>query len=108
MRSHLGKPVAMPYIEERDILMLAADLGAGYFTATDLHAWYASTIKEDGREPVTKKAFGLALKEAGLTPTTRRLGDEGKPARCWLITLPWYRRGLDMLAEEKRAADEKH
>lgn len=96
----------MPYVEERDILMLAADLGAGHFTANQLYDWYADTIKEDDREPVSKKAFGLALKEAGLKATTRRVGEEGKPARCWLIPLPWKRRGDEMLAEEKRAADE--
>jgi hypothetical protein len=107
MGTHLGKPVAMPYVEERDILLLAADLGAGHFTADQLHSWYGQMIAEDGREPVSKKAFGLALKEAGLKSAVRRVGDEGKPARCWLITLPWQRRGEELLAQEKREADDR-
>jgi hypothetical protein len=97
----------MPYVEERDIVLLAADLGAGYFTASELYAWHSEMIKVEGREPVSKKAFGMALKEAGLKAVIRRTGEEGKPARCWLITRPWQRRGDELLAQEKREEEDR-
>jgi hypothetical protein len=82
-----------PYVSERDLLRLASELGAGYFTAARLYDWYAETVKAEGREPVTKKWFGLALAEAGWQDSTQRLTDERTAARCWLITRPWQRRG---------------
>lgn len=100
MHSNRIKPVPLPYIEERDIATLAFDLGVGYFTASDLYSWYANSVRYDGREPVTKKAFGTALRNAGLQSSIRPLGDEGKPARCWLITRPWYKRGKALEDDE--------
>jgi hypothetical protein len=92
-------------VDERDLEILAADLGARWVAVSELYDWYVAMINPEGRLPLTKKAFGLALKEAGWRSAVRRMGDESKPARCWLITLPWYRRGLELMAREKAASD---
>jgi hypothetical protein len=58
--------------------------GPGWYTSARLYEWYAGMAREDGLEPLTKKAFGLALAELGFRPSTRRF--EGKRARCWFIS----------------------
>jgi len=105
MRQKLVRPEPLPYVEDRDIELLAADLGAGHFSAAELYRWYELSVIDEGRKPVSKKAFGTALKTAGLQPSTRWIGDERKAARCWLITRSWQRRGQALLADEKRKAE---
>lgn len=100
MTQALGRPAPLPYVDEGDILLLAGDLGAGVFPAADLYGWYAQAARQDGREPVGKKKFGLALKEAGWLGSIRYRG--GTMVRCWMITKPWARRG----AEHIRASTE--
>lgn len=95
----MPKPVAAPYIDESDLLDLAADLGAGYFPAAYLYDWYVSTIADKGRRPVSKKSFGMQLRASGWQSSLRTV-EIGVQARCWLITKPWARRGQEMLAAE--------
>jgi hypothetical protein len=102
---YLGDPVLPPYVNEQDLMLLAADVGAGWKSASDLYDWYAATVRPEGREPVTKKWFGLALAEAGLTSSTRRLNDDRDTVRCWLITRPWVRRGEELLAQERTTGE---
>jgi len=85
------KPRPLPEVEERDLLTLAVDLGDGYFPSSDLYAWYVALVGQTGRNPVSKKAFGTALRAAGWASSVRYIG--GKNARCWLITKSWVRRG---------------
>ena len=81
---------------------MAADLGAGTFTAADLYGWYVSLLKQEGREPVTKQKFGTALKEAGWHSSTEYLND--RMTRCWMVTKPWARRGLEYLNSDEANA----
>lgn len=96
MSRYLGKPVLPPYVVEADLLTIAADRGAGAFPTGDLYDWYVMIVRAEDREPVTKKWFGCALKEAGWANSTRYLG--GVMVRCWTITLPWVRRGMEHVA----------
>jgi hypothetical protein len=89
--THYGKPEPMPYVDEDDLLQVAGELGHGVFTAASLYDWYAGCVKSEGRKPVTKVRFGLALKEAGWTPSVEYR--DQVMVRCWLITKPWARRG---------------
>lgn len=93
MSQYLFKPEPVPYVCEDDLLAIAGDKGAGVFSAADLYDWYVSIARETGREPVGKRWFGLALKEAGWASSTRKI--HGAATRCWLITLPWARRGAE-------------
>jgi hypothetical protein len=102
MTSDDGKPRPAPYVDEDDLLSLAADMGAGYFSAGHLYEWYTSTIKNDGRLPVSKKAFGVALRTAGWLSSLRTV-EPGRQARCWLINKPWARRGEAWLAEQNES-----
>jgi hypothetical protein len=96
MTRSLGKPAPLPYVDEPDLLLLAADLGHGVFPAGDLYDWHVSAVRQAGREPVTKKRFGMALKEAGWYSSTRY--QEGRMTRCWMINKPWARRGQEYVA----------
>jgi len=98
----LGKPEPLPYVDEDDLADLAVDMGAGWHTADDLYRWYTGLLTEFGRAPVTKTTFGLALKEARLTPSMRRV--HGKMCRGWLLTKPWERRGQARLAAQRAAS----
>ena len=98
------KPAALPYVGDDDLALLAVDLGSGYFPAGDLYDWYTRAIAEEGRQPVSKKRFGMAMAAARWHPEIRTV-EPGKQARCWLITRPWVRRGEALLAAEKAAAE---
>jgi hypothetical protein len=93
MTRALGRPAPLPYVDEADLLLLAGDLGAGIFSAGELYEWHALAVRQAGREPVSKKKFGLALKEAGWLDSVRYR--DGKMTRCWMITKPWARRGTE-------------
>lgn len=93
MAQHLGKPVALPYVDVDDLLELAVELGAGYFPAADLYTWHCSQVGEKGRKPVSKKAFGSALREAKWQSSVRRIDNVN--TRCWLITRGWERRAKE-------------
>ena len=97
-----SKPVALPRVDEDDLVELAADLGAGIFPAADIYNWYVSIAEDSGRRPVGKKAFGVFLKESGWQPSINYLN--GKMTRCWMINKPWARRGAQMLADELAAS----
>jgi hypothetical protein len=99
MQKEASRPTRLAYVTEDDIALLAADLGAGYFTASQLYDWHVITARQEGRPEPSKKALGMALKEAGLKCSVRRV--EGRPARCWLLTRPWERRGKAILEAEK-------
>jgi hypothetical protein len=103
MGTYFGKPPEPPYVDEKDLALLAADIGAGHHPAAYIYEWYVQMITVDGRTPVSKKAFGLAMREAGLQSSVRRMDGERPMTRCWLITLPWKRRGDKLLAEELQA-----
>lgn len=102
MVNFLGKPKPMPYVDENDLLLLAADIGPGVFRADELHTAYSASVRDEGREPVTKRAFGSALKQAGWTPIAKY--KDGQQRRCWVVSKPWVRRGNEMLAAEMAAA----
>lgn len=95
MKSSLGRPSPIPYVVEDDLVDLAGDLGPGIFPSSEVYDWHVSMLKDVGREPVSKKKFGTALKEAGWVGSSRYLG--GKVVRCWMITKPWARRGAEKL-----------
>lgn len=95
------KPNAAPYIETDDLLYLAADLGPGYFSAGQLYEWHVSQLSEVDRLPVSKKRFGMTLKEHGWQNSVRQV--EGRQVRCWLINKPWARRG-DQYLKDRVAA----
>lgn len=97
MTRAIGRPALPPYVEEADLLLLAGDLGPGVFPAGHLYDWHAQAVRQVGRQPVTKKKFGSALKEAGWASSTRYL--EGRMTRCWMITNPWARRGQEHIGE---------
>jgi hypothetical protein len=99
MMRAFGKPAPLPYVDEDDLLDLAADLGAGTFPAADIYGWHKSLVEGFGREPVTKRRFGAALREAGWNDSSEYRG--GRMVRCWLITRSWNRRGLERLAKLK-------
>jgi hypothetical protein len=101
MPDNMLRPTRLAYVTEEDVALLAADLGAGYFTASQLYEWHVSTANREGREAPSKKAFGMALKEAGLRCSVRRV--DGRPARCWLLTRSWERKGRALLEAEKAA-----
>lgn len=107
MDRYFGRPPEPPYFDERDLSLLTADLGAGYHPAAEIYDWYVSMIAAEYRSPISKKAFGLALKEAKLQPSVRALGDDRRMTRCWLLTRPWERRGNAILAEELAAEKAK-
>lgn len=89
----------MPYVDDKDVALLAVDVGSGWFAAADLYNWYVSSIAEEGREPVTKKRFGMKLRSVGFHSSSRNL-EPGHQVRVWLVTKPWVRRGEAILAEE--------
>jgi len=95
MKRSLGKPDPIPYVDEDDLLLIAGDLGAGVFPAADVYNWYVSAAKQEGRKPVTKVRFGLALKEARWQSSVQY--QEGRATRCWLINKPWARRGHEFV-----------
>jgi hypothetical protein len=97
MTGALGKPEPLPYVDENDLLELAADLGPGVFIGADVYNWYVSLAEQSGRAPVSKKKFGMALGEAGWTSSLEYRG--GRMARCWVINKPWYRRGMAHINE---------
>jgi hypothetical protein len=97
MTRALGRPDPLPYVDEDDLVEIAGDLQWGVFTAATIYNWYLSMMEHQGRKPVTKTRFGLALREAGWTDSTRY--QDGRMVRCWMITKPWHRRGAERLAE---------
>lgn len=100
MTRALGRPEPLPYIEEDDLLDLAADLGAGYFSSLELYEWHSRILdQESHRKPVSRTRFGLALKEAGWSSSVRYM--DRRMIRCWLINKSWARRGQEKLAREK-------
>lgn len=103
MTSVLGKPAPLPYVDEEDLLSLAVDLGHGIFPSADIYNWYVQGVTHDGREPVSKKKFGLALKEAGWHNSAEYR--DGRVVRCWLINKPWERRGQAWLKAQKDRAE---
>jgi hypothetical protein len=106
MTSAVDKPSSIPYVDENDLLSLAADLGHGVFPSADLYNWYARTVTDEGgREPVGKRKFGVALKEAGWSRSSRYL--DGRMVRCWTITKPWARRGQEWLKSQVAEAENK-
>lgn len=99
----LGRPDPLPYIDENDLLDLAADLGVGWFPASRLYDWHRMIVVDEYRRPVVGKSkFGRALREAGWQSQPRYL--DGRMVRCWFINKPWNRRGLEKLAKEKAEA----
>lgn len=104
MTRALGKPAPLPYIDEQDLIELAADLGSGVFPSATLYDWYCVMMRQASREPVSKVKFGLALKEAGWLSGTDRI--DGVMVRTWMINKPWARRGEAWLAEELRKSQE--
>lgn len=93
----------MPYIDENDLLLVAGDLGAGIFPASELYDWHVMAIKNAGRDPVSKVRFGLALKEAGWKSYTKYR--EGRMARCWMINKPWAARGYQYVTSPTPVQD---
>ena len=58
-------------------------VASGVVPVADLYRKYVSQMAEQGREPVSQKALGMALAECGQRATVRRLG--GRNVRCRLI-----------------------
>lgn len=87
MTRYYGKPEPLPYVDLDDLVLMARELGAGTFSAGQLHGWYASNVEKVGRKPVTKVRFGLALKEAGWSSSTKYL--DGTMVRCWTVDKGW-------------------
>lgn len=96
MTHYLGKPDPVPYVDEDDLLLVAGDKGAGVFTAAELYEWYAMALEQVGREPVSRRWFGSALKEAGWANLSRKV--DQRMTRCWRITNPWARRGEEFVS----------
>lgn len=92
MTRYLGKPEPLPYVDEEDLYGLASDLSAGHFSSAEVYDWHTKLLEREGRKPVDRKTFGLALKEAGWKSSVRRI--DGKPTRCWLITRGFERKAL--------------
>lgn len=78
------RPVADLTPENLKILIDDMGTGPGWYTSHDLFTWYEAMCKEGGLIPVTRRAFGNALKGLGYKNSVRRYGN--KPARCWYIT----------------------
>jgi hypothetical protein len=95
-----AKPVALPYVDDDDLAELAVDMGAGWFTAASLYDWYVLMIEPAGRQPVSKKRFGMELAARNWHSSLRTV-DARKQARCWLVNKPWVRRGEALLAADK-------
>jgi hypothetical protein len=78
-------------LTEANLKSLVQDMltDPGYIPAGQLHDWYAGMCREVNATPISKKAFGTALKDHGLVSYTRRIG--GNNVRCWLITRKWLR-----------------
>lgn len=93
MTRYLGKPDPLPYVDVEDIYALASDLSVGYWPSADIYVWHVKLLAKEGRKPVDRKTFGLALKEVGWKSSVRRM--EGKPTRCWLITRGFERKALE-------------
>jgi len=77
-------PVADLTTDNLQTLINDMGRGAGWYTSADLYDWYASMAREAELEPVTKKKFGMVLRELGYRSTIRRV--DGKGARCWFIS----------------------
>lgn len=61
--------------------------GPGWYPTTDLYDWFSRMARAQGAEPVSKKAFGMALRGLGYVPSSQRdHSREGKLARGWFIT----------------------
>lgn len=101
MTRALGKPEPVPYVDEEDLELLAVDMGAGWFSSADLYRWHSDQINDDDpdRKPVGRTMFGRALREAGWKEGGKYLN--GRMTRCWMITLPWVRRGQARLDAKK-------
>lgn len=90
MRPSLGKPELPPYVEENDLLDLAAEFGAGYHPSATIYGVHAELLAAVDRLPMSRRSFGLALREAGWMPVVKR--KDRRMTRCWRITNPWVRR----------------
>lgn len=58
-------------------------VGDGTVPSADLYRVYCVQMAEQGREPVSKKALGMALDACGQRPRVLTL--EGKNVRCRII-----------------------
>ena len=71
---------------------LLEDMGAQpgtVYPAADLYRRYVGMCREINARPVSKKAFGMALKGQQYTSTIRRIG--GKATRCWMFSRRAFR-----------------
>jgi hypothetical protein len=93
MTRYLGRPEPLPFVDEEDLHSLACDFGAGYFASAEIYQWHVKTLAKEGRKPVDRKTFGLALKEGGWQSSVRRI--DGTPTRCWLITRSAERKAIE-------------
>lgn len=100
------KPEPLPFVEEDDLLEVAADLGPGVFPSADIYAWHARAIAQAGRKPVSPRAFGLFLRVAGWQSSINYIG--GRTTRCWMINKPWARRGVVHVSDPSMTPEDLH
>lgn len=73
----------LPEIRRPDVRALIRRTGNGTVPSADLYRTYCAQMAEQGREPVSKKALGMALAACGQRPIVLQV--EGKNVRCRVI-----------------------
>lgn len=80
------RPTGVAGLDPHNLQALLTDMGAGpgWYVSADLYRWYASMVIQEGLQPPSKRAFGLALKALGYRSAIRRV--DGKHVRSWFIS----------------------
>jgi hypothetical protein len=73
----------LPEIRRPDVRALLRRVGDGTVSSADLYRAYRALMAEQDREPVSKKALGMALEACG--QRARVIAREGKNVRCRIV-----------------------
>lgn len=73
----------VPEIRHSDVRALLLRAGDGTVPSADLYRIYCDQMSDQGRDPVTKKALGVALNDCGQRVKIVRL--DGRNVRCRVI-----------------------
>lgn len=85
MTSYGLQPKRLAELTPENLKRVVEDIGGpGVYPSADLYRWYVGMCRESGLESVSRRKFGLVLKEMGYRSVTRRVCDQ--PTRCWVIT----------------------